>query len=366
MKCIWIDCDNSPHVLFFLPIINELKHLGYDVLVTARDFAQTVGLLEKYGISHNVIGHHYGKKRILKVLGTFIRAGQLVRFAYSQKIAVSVGHGSRALALASACLRIPHLTLYDYEYVNTTLFELFAKKVLVPEVLTDDALAKAGISRRNVVRYPGIKENVYVPFFKYDDRIESEIPIDWNKIIMVIRPPGIVGHYDAPKSDELFREVVSFLSGFDDIQAVILPRTWGQWEEIKLMFNDWKYRPYVPLQPVDGLSLLWHADLLISGGGTMNREAAALGVPAYSVFSGPTGAVDQMLKQQGKLTFITDVADVKKIKIVKRLNKKTFVSIEDRKSLDFIVREIINMAEGGKRARRQGGKRQLPISPIAT
>src|SRR6202012_5888249 len=119
-------------------------------------------------------------------------------------------------------------------------------------------------------------------------------------------------HYHNPEAEELFAETLRLLAETPNARAVALPRNAKQGNELRMQWSNVIERGtlIIPATPVDGLNLIWFSDLVVSGGGTMNREAAALGVPVYSVFRGKIGAVDRYLSDQGRLTLIESAQDV--------------------------------------------------------
>jgi hypothetical protein len=333
---IWIDLDNSPHVPFFKPIIRKLKEKGIPVQVTARKCYQVVDLLEKFDVEAHVIGRHYGRNKLLKVLGTLLRAFQLSLHSFGTRPACAVSHGSRSQFIASKILRIPSVLITDYEHSQSIPF-LHPTLSLVPEVLK-----KRYQSNSNVKGYPGIKENVYVPEFRPDERILTELNLKTDRIIVTMRPPATRAHYYCRESGELFRKVMAFLCKRSDIQVVILPR---DSEQSVWMKKDWVEKHpdklMIPDRAIDGLNLIWFSDLVISGGGTMNREAAAMGVPVYSIFRGKLGAVDQYLNETDKLVLVEGGQDLDgTIRLVRR-ERSDGIPPQDSKTIHFIIDAVL-------------------------
>jgi uncharacterized protein len=329
---IWIDLDNTPHVPFFMPIIKELRRQGFDILLTARDCAQTCGMADLYNLEYKRIGRHYGKNTMIKVAGTLLRAAQLLKELKDPKPILALSHGSRAQLVSASILRIPSMVILDYEHAKALVKPNW---VMMPEVISYDSVS---FDQERILRYPGIKEDVYVPDFHPDPAIKYKLGILKNDILVTIRPPANQAHYHNPESEKLFAEAVNRLGIIPNVCMVILPRNEGQKEEIKKtwsgLFADEKIK--IPDQVVDGLNLLWFSDLVISGGGTMNREAAALGVPVYSIFRGKIGDVDKYLSGVGRLIMIESLEDIhQKLKVVKRsipdeindLNRATLNSV---------------------------------------
>jgi predicted glycosyltransferase len=315
-KKVWIDIDNSPHVPFFLPIVQELEKQGIELVLTARNIYQVRELLDFFHLPCTVIGRHYGKNKILKVLGTCLRTFQLAPTATRMKPDVAISHGSRAQLLICKMLGITTMMMHDYEHSTKTGF-LEPDWVLMPEVIPHGAMARKADT---VLRYPGLKEDVYIPRFRPDPSIFSQLGISRDDLVVTVRPPATEAHYHNPESEVLFAETLRLLSSNPQVRAVTLPRNARQGQQLRA---DWAElissgRMLVPTAPLDGLNLIWFSDLVISGGGTMNREAAALGVPVYSIFRGKIGAVDRYLAENGRLILIENTNDIHtKIKLVR-------------------------------------------------
>ena len=338
-KKIWIDLDNSPHVPFFDPIIKEIKKCGVGITLTARDCFQVCGLAELFGLQYKRIGRHYGKNKILKVIGTIIRSIQLLPTALREKPAIAVSHGSRSQLIAAKMIGIPVVMIFDYEFTQGLGFiipDWFIGPEMIPEKVNKSYKGR-------LLRYPGIKEDVYAPFFKPDTNILRELGVGRQHILVTIRPPATEAHYHNPESEKLFIAVVEFIIKNPDARIVILPRNeikqtmWikKMWAEL---FETGKI--IIPDRVVNGLNLIWHSDFVVSGGGTMNREAAALGVPVYSIFRGKIGAVDQYLSDNGRLILLKTVDDIKeKVRIVSR-DKSINFQKGNKDSLDVIVNHL--------------------------
>jgi hypothetical protein len=308
-KVVWIDIDNSPHVPFFKPIIKELQDRGIDTLLTARNTYQVCDLLEYFSLPCKVVGRHYGKNKIMKVLGNCVRTGALIPIARAKHPDLAISHGSRAQVLASKVLGIPTLVMHDYEHSTKTGF-IESDWILMPEVIPNAAMSK---KTDRILTYRGLKEDVYIPQFHPDRSILKQLGLDAKDLIVTLRPPATEAHYHNPESETLFNETLRYLSEQQHVRVVVLPRSGNQNGQFR---KDWAHLissgfVVVPEHPVDGLNLIWFSDLVISGGGTMNREAAALGVPVYSIFRGKIGAVDKYLSDNGRLVLIESVAEVR-------------------------------------------------------
>ncbi len=338
---LWIDLDNSPHVPFFRPIIDELKERGYDLVITARDAYQVRELLQYYGVEAKVIGSHYGKHKILKALGTVWRALSLINLVRREKPDISLCHGSRGCLITSKVLGIPSLALMDYEF-TTGIPLLRPTWLMAPSVVTGERLGGVG-----VLKYPGIKEDVYLPRFRPDAGLRKRLGIAQDALVITVRPPATEAHYHNPESEILFMEALKRFSTDKDTTIILLPRNKRQESELKA---TWKAeisagRIVIPDHVEDGLNLIWNADLVISGGGTMNREAAAMGVPVYSIFRGKIGGVDRYLADQGRLVLLESAEDVRtKIKPAHR-EKERRLEGQSTQTLSAIVDTIISLAE---------------------
>jgi predicted glycosyltransferase len=299
---IWIDLTNSPHVLVFRPIIEKLHGHGHDVEVTARDFAQTLGLCDRFGIAHTAIGHHRGSGLAAKARGFAARSLELARWARSRRFDLALGHGSNDITVAAALLRIPATTTFDYEWatVQHNVNCRLAKAVVVPDAIPPQRLQRYG-ARGKIHSYPGLKEEYYLADFEPDSTVIPELGLDATQPIAVVRTPPSVSLYHRFEND-LFAQVLSHLRG---TQTVVLARTPEQRAELEQGGGL-----IVPSAAIDAQSLIALADLVVSAGGTMNREAVALGSPVFTLFEGRLGAVDERLISEGRLKRLKSADEV--------------------------------------------------------
>ena len=340
-KSIWIDLDNSPHVLFFNPLIQELNRRGYHVVITARKFAQVCSLAELYHLDYRQVGRHFGKNKVMKAAGTLIRALEMLPILHKEKPVLAFSHGSRSQVLAAKFAGIPTLEAFDYEYAKGLPF-LYPTRALVPEVVPTEKIYANTIP---VSKYPGIKEDVYIRDFEPDPSILQTLGIAEGDIVITLRPPATHAHYHNPESEPIFAEIVEFLCSQEKTRLIMLPRIPKQEREIR---HRWAkhfttHKIIIPQQVVNGLNLIWHSDLVISGGGTMIREAAALGVPAYSFFRGKTGAVDRYLAETGRLVLLQNPAEVRRKIRVQPRQRQARTSHADNKVLQAIIDEVEKM-----------------------
>ncbi len=295
---IWVDITNSPHVVIFRPLIARLESRGHEVTVTAREYAQTLGLLERFGIPHAVIGAHGGAGLVDKARAAGGRTAALVRFARRGRYDLAVSHGSTDQPVAARLAGTPQVTMFDYEFATTMHHwnGRWARRILVPDAIPEEALAGYGMRPPKLLRYPGLKEEYYLADHVPDPTVGAELGLDPERILAVLRPAPEVTLYHRGRPTELFAQVLHDLSTRgSEAQVVVLPRTAAQ--RAALAGSG----VIVPERPVDGPTLIGLADLVVSAGGTMNREAVALGVPAYTPFAGRLGAVDRRLIEEGRL-----------------------------------------------------------------
>jgi len=313
---IWIDLTNSPHVLVMRPVIESLRADGHEVRVTARDFAQTLELCERLGVAHTQIGHHRGGRMGAKAVGLASRSAALVRWAHAEQrrsgarppFDIALGHGSNDVTVAAALLRIPSSTMFDYEWatVQHNVNCRLARAVVVPDAIPPRRLERYG-AKGKIRAYEGLKEEYYLADFEPDDAVLGELALDRERALIVVRTPPVVSLYHRFEND-LFARVLRRLSASaaeHGTQVVVLPRVASQREELARLGGL-----VVPEHAVDAQSLIAYADLVISAGGTMNREAVALGTPVYTTFQGRLGAVDERLIDERRLRVLTAPEDL--------------------------------------------------------
>ncbi len=303
---IWFDADNGPHVLIMSPLVRELTARRHEVVFTARDRTKTCQLLDLYGFTYLKVGGEYGKGMSGKVKGTLGRAGELAQAMRGSGAAVSFGHGSRALPLASRLLGVPTVTMYDYEWVNARLFNWCCRSILLPAAITKARCAEAGIAAAKVVSYPGYKEELYLGGADLDGSVAGDLGLRPTAVKVLLRPPATTAHYHNPEAETILDAILSRLATASDVQLVYLPRTPDQRDLPKRLGVA---EVIIPSRVYDGPSLVAAMDLVISGGGTMTREAAIMGVPSYSFFRGRDGMVDEALAKAGQLVLLTKPGD---------------------------------------------------------
>jgi len=340
---VWVDLDNSPHVLFFKPIVKQLEEEGVEALITVRSFSQTEDLATSHGLRYQVVGKHRNPLHfVTRACATLFRAAQLANFVRQRKPDIAISHGSRALVLAAWMLGIPSMTFYDYEFVSARIFNRLSKRVVVPKVIGLERLAAQGLDLQKFIFYPGLKEDVYIHDFLPDRSVLTELGLDPSRLILTVRPHANWAHYHDHQSEVLFRTLIERLRQERDAQVIIVPRTHQQRAELIAAYHL-DEAPFIVLdRTVDGLSLMWHSDAVFSGGGTMVREAALLGIKIYSTFAGKLGGADQQLASEGKLTLVCDPEEFSRMVFSKRSASLPSQLRGRNETREFICRQIVD------------------------
>jgi uncharacterized protein len=301
---VWVDFTASAHPLVFRPLVQRLHAQGHEVEITARDYAQTLQLIASHGMTATVLGHHGGRSSLGKARQLRARLQALRRWARPRNFDLALAHGSHELTMTAHRLGIPSATTFDYEWawLQHQLGCRAATRVVVPESIPVERLAKYTAVPPKLQQYPGLKEEYYLSDFEPDESVLDAWGIDPARILVVLRPPPDVSLYHR-QSNPLFPQTLEHLGRAGDVHAFVIPRTEEQRDYVKSLALP---SVIVPEEAVDAQSLIALADLVVSAGGTMNREAAALGVPVYTTYGGHLGGVDEQLIREGRLLPLTD------------------------------------------------------------
>jgi predicted glycosyltransferase len=301
---VWIDMTASAHVLVFRPLIERMRARGDGVEITARDYAQTLQLLELHGLEATVLGRHGGRSRVGKAHALASRLWALKRWAKGRGHDVALAHGSHELTITARRLGIPSATTFDYEFawLQHQLGCRAATRVVVPDSIPPARLARYGARPPKLLQYPGLKEEYYLADFEPDQKVLDALGVDSERALVVLRPPPDVSLYHR-HSNPLFPQTLEHVGRRDDVHAVVLPRTDEQRDFVRGLALP---SVIVPERAVDAQSLIAFSDVVVSAGGTMNREAVALGVPVYTTYGGRLGGVDEQLIREGRLRPLTD------------------------------------------------------------
>jgi predicted glycosyltransferase len=329
---IWIDMTAPAHVLVFRPLIPRLRAAGHEVEVTARDYAQTLELLELHGMDHTAFGSHGGASRLRKLGSLLARTRAMRKFGRGRGFDLAVGHGSNDLALAARRLKIPAVNMFDYEFATLqhNVGCRPARRVIVPDTIPPERLRRYGVGPDKLVQYPGLKEEYYLADFEPDRGLPARLGLDSGRILVVVRPPPDVSLYHR-KSNPLFPQVLTHVGSSPEVQAVVLPRTMEQRDYVRSLRLP---SVVVPDHAVDAQTLVALADLVVSAGGTMNREAVALGTPVYTTYGGRLGGVDEALIRERRLRPLTDPRG---LEVVKRTGEGTRTRRDPEVLLEMIL-----------------------------
>jgi predicted glycosyltransferase len=301
---VWVDFTASAHPLVFRPLVELLQSQGHEVEITAREYAQTLQLIESHGMTATVIGHHGGRSAAGKARQMRARLKALRNWAKPRGFDLALAHGSHELTMTARRLGIPSSTTFDYEWawLQHQLGCRAATRVVVPESIPPERLKSYGAAPPKLQQYEGLKEEYYLSDFEPDDSVLRDWSIDPARVLVVLRPPPDVSLYHR-HSNPLFPMTLEHLGRLEDVHAFVIPRTEEQRDYVKSLDLP---SVIVPEQAVDAQTLIALADLVVSAGGTMNREAAALGVPVYTTYGGRLGGVDEQLIREGRLRPLTD------------------------------------------------------------
>jgi uncharacterized protein len=301
---IWADMSAPAHVLVLRPIIERLREHGHEVTVTSREYTQTQELLALHHMDHIPIGRHGGASRSRKLARLIQRTGKMRRFGKGAGFDLAIAHGSNDLAIASRLLGIPEANMHDYEFAVAQHHVgcRLAKRVIFPDSVPPERLKRFGVGPEKLFQYPGFKEEYYLADFEVDPGVLGEVGVDTERVVVIVRPPPDVSLYHR-KSNPLFPQVLARVGTDERVHAVVLPRTKEQRAYVKKLALP---SLIVPDHAVEAQSLVALADLVVSAGGTMNREAVALGTPVYTTYGGRLGGVDEALIRSNRLRPLTD------------------------------------------------------------
>jgi predicted glycosyltransferase len=300
----WVDIENPPQVQYLVPLVRAFERRGAEVFVTARDYGITLELLRDSNIEFTPVGRHFGAGKRAKVVGTAKRIRDLRVLLANRPRRDLVVSASRSASLAARSLGVPPFALCDYEHVNLFAFRLAGARIVHPDVIADESFVARGVRRDRLIEYRGIKEDITFADVDVDAIVPHVFPgLDGSgRLKVLVRPPAEESHYHRAESSELGRRALMRFAADERIAVIFSPRY--EWQADALASLDWKVAPVVLTEPVPFVSLLGAVDVVVSGGGTMTREAAYLGVPAVSLFQGNIGDVDRYLESINRLAVI--------------------------------------------------------------
>ena len=303
MARVWVDLTNSAHVVVLRPLVELLEAGGHDVTLTARPLSHTTELLDDWGHPYTTVGHHGGVGRVGKAVAATSRTAQVFGFARGKGFDYGLAHGSTDLPPVGRLLGIANTTMFDYEWATLqhSLNCRLATRVLIPDAIPAERIARYGAKPPKLVRYPGLKEEYYLGAFEPDESVLEQLGLRHDGVLAVVRTAPSYALYLGGSENELLPRVLRKLRD-RSAQVVVLART----DEQRRTLRELDPSLVVPDRAVDGRSLAALADLVVSAGGTMIREAAVLGTPVWSIFEGRPGAVDSQLEREGRIRFLRD------------------------------------------------------------
>ncbi|HUB98707.1 MAG TPA: DUF354 domain-containing protein [Solirubrobacterales bacterium] len=334
---VWVDCTAAAHPLVLRPIIERLQAQGHEVFITAREYGQTLGVLDRLGLPYTTVGEHGGASRLGKVRALGGRSARLAKVVWRRRPQLALGHGSVDLAVVAGSFLMASVQMQDYEFGGLQRRIAFrqARRVLVPDTIAPQRLRKIGARESKLVRFPGLKEEYYLADFEPDPAVLDQLGLDREKVLVVLRPPPETSEYHAP--NDVYAQTVQRLAGDAEAQAVLIPRTTQQGEAARTLDAP---NLIVPEQAIDAQSLIAYADLVVSAGGTMNREAVALGTPVFTTFSGRMGGVDEALIAAGRLRVLDDPAALVLAK------RTTPIGVLHRRDPEILVDGVLSAVAG--------------------
>jgi len=297
-KVIWFDFNNVPHVNFLLPIIQKYEH-EFDMIFSVRDFAETIGLFKKK-INRPFIeaGTHQGGNKLKKILGVIKRFNVLKKNIPYFDVKISVG-GDASSMLAKMRGKLS-VTFDDNETSPNWRYAPFSDLAFWPSVIDKKRLNKQ-FFKKNLYQYNGYKEDFYLADYEPNPAFLEQLPF---KQYVVVRPENIKASYVEGRQSivpELLKELDA--AGYN---ILFLPRYESDRDYAQGIQNI-----YIPNEAVNGLDACHYADAILTGAGTMAREAACLGVPSVSFFAGAhLLAVDQSMVDSGKMFYSRDVQQI--------------------------------------------------------
>jgi uncharacterized protein len=342
---VWVDIENPPQVQYLLPLVRAFRRSSHDVLVTARDYGIAFDLLNQNGVEFSPVGKHFGASKLAKVVGNLRRSLVLRRFVSRVGPPRLVVSASRSAALAARSLGIPSFVVCDYEHVNLAVFRATRSHILYPDVINREAFIARGIARDRLIPFRGMKEDLSFADVDIDREPPAELPELTTRTLprVLIRPPAEESHYHRKESSDVAQRVLQHFSARNDCVVLYSPRY--DWQVASLWRFDWKVRPVVLHAAIPFVPLLKSVDVVVSGGGTMTREAAYLGVPAISIFHGTPGGVDAYLESLGRLTIIRELSDLERLDV--RGLKKSAPLCHQQNAADEVVSLVDRFAASG-------------------
>ncbi len=341
---IWFDISNSPHINMFHALISQLEQESHTIFITSRPLANTLALLDQKGMKHQVVGKHYGKNILVKMLGYPIRVIQLWHYLKEKKIDLAVSQSSFHSPLAAKLLGIPSIYTNDNEHAVGNLPSFFfATKILVPERFKFTGLSKFSFINKKVNYYPGVKEGIYLWRMSKANKLKN-VSSKFSPLKLYIRPePSTAQYYNG--NQNFMDDLINALSS--QFNIIILPRTIEQ-------INHYKSNSFnhisVAEKPITFDEIANDCDLFIGAGGSMTREFAMIGIPTISVYQGDLLEVDKLLIEHGLMLHANAISSNDVITLSQQLpksNQENVLMAKGKLAYDLLYNTIINTPQSG-------------------
>jgi uncharacterized protein len=312
---LWVDIENPPQAQYLTPLADAFKRAGAEVLITARDLGITFDLLREQGVDFRPVGEGFGPRRWQKAVGVARRGRALRKIVRAGQRPDALVAVSRPSMLVARRLGFPSFMVCDYEHADLRLYRLARSFILHPAVIAREVFVEKGFPPERVIGFAGLKEDISFSRLDIDSVPSHDLGIADGLVRVLFRPPAAESHYYVSQSGALARELLEHLAADDRVVVVFSPR-YG-WQSDELTDLTWTNPPVVLKDAVPFVPLLKSVDLVVSSGGTMLREAAWFGVPAYSIFQSELGSVDRYLESINRIELIASAEEFGRIRVEK-------------------------------------------------
>lgn len=333
-KTVWFDITNTPQVHFLHGISRILGDKEYNFMFTARDFSETLGLLEqKIGKNFEVIGTHHGKSRVRKIIGLGVRLLKMSNLV--KEYDISLSNGSENAIWLSKLKRRPSIAFGDNDLAKQWTYSRFVNHSFFPTAIDPSILDRQGLKNKYTL-YEGFKEDIYLSSFTPDPKFFKKLP--FNEYI-VLRAENLQANYVSNSSTKsIIPEILELLLD-KGINIVFLPRYNTDRKLIKTTSQV-----FIPDGPIDGLNLVYYSSGVFTGAGTLAREAACMGLPSFSFFAGERLlSVDKKLVNEGKMYFSRNPNELVNEFLRTKLNRPDLsLSKINAKKLEYLLKRKIS------------------------
>lgn len=325
----WVDIFNGPHVHFFQNADLFFNHS----IFTARNYKPIPELIKLYGIDAKIIGVHGGKENIKKLNASSRRIVELADYIKDKNADVAVHKHSVEAARVAWGLGIKSISFIDNELMvpQNMLVCPLSNVLIAPICINQYVLRNFTPSHVSILQFDGVCEVANVYKYKPSENVLKKLNLKTDKPIIVLRGEPLLASYN--KKSSIVKNIIEKIkSDVPDAQVVHVSRDGEQIENVQETF--------------DARSLCYYADIVISGGGTMTREAALLGTRAITYFYNPL-SVDKYLMKFGLLESYRDneILNVNWSKEISRTsqNKKKVPEFEHPFSLIDKAEKLISL-----------------------